>query len=127
MDNVIRALDRVDGALKWQAGIPFRPSAGPIVFGTAVVVPGSAQELRTFDRRTGKAGRTITLGSELAGLDMRMSEQGPIAATITGGLSAEWKLAFWEPLMAIPVAPLTVLPGKATPLPAAPPPGFGVP
>jgi outer membrane protein assembly factor BamB len=127
VDNVIRAYDRVDGALTWQVGMPFRPSAGPTLFGTALVVPGSAQELRTFDARTGKAGRTMSFGSELAALDLRMLEEGPVAATITGGLTAEWKLAVWEPLMAIPVAPLTVLPGTATPLPAAPRPGAAVP
>lgn len=108
------------------AGRDCIPAVGrPTLFGTAVVVPGAARELRTFDIRTGKAGRTISLGSELAGLDLRMSEQGPIAATITGGLSAEWKLSFWEPLMAIPIAPLTVLPGKPMPLLPAPPPGAG--
>jgi outer membrane protein assembly factor BamB len=127
MDNVIRALDRVDGALKWQAGVPFRPSAGPTLFGTAVVVPGAAQEVRTFDVRTGKVGRTLTFAAELKGFDLRMSGEGPIAATITGGLTAEWKLAVWEPSMTIPVEPLTVLPGKATALPAAPPPGVGRP
>jgi outer membrane protein assembly factor BamB len=126
MDNVIRAVDRVDGALKWQAGIPFRPSAGPTLFGTAIVVPGAVQEVRTFDVRSGKIGRPITFGAELKGFDLRMSEKGPIAATITGGLTAEWKLSIWEPMVAIPAAPLTVLPGKATTLPAAPP-GAGVP
>jgi hypothetical protein len=77
--------------------------------------------------RTGKVGRTLTFAAELKGFDLRMSEEGPIAATITGGLTAEWKLAVWEPSMTIPVEPLTVLPGKATALPAAPPPGVGRP
>jgi outer membrane protein assembly factor BamB len=126
MDNVIRAFDRVDGALKWQTGVPFRPSAGPSLFGTALVVPGAAQEVRTFDLKTGKIGRTITFAAELKGFDLRMSEKGPIAATITGGLTAEWKLTLWEASTTIPVAPLSALPGKPMPLPPAPPPGAGV-
>ncbi len=128
MDNLVRALDRVDGSLKWQAGLSFRPSAGPQLFGTAVVVPGSAPELQTYDVKTGKVGRPIAFGAPLASpLVLQLSEKGPIAATVTGGLTAEWKLSLWEPSTTIPVAPLSVLPGKATTLPAAPPPGVGAP
>jgi outer membrane protein assembly factor BamB len=125
-DNLVRAFDRVDGARKWQAALPFRPYAGPLLFGTAVVVPGSVAELQTFDVSTGKTGRPMTFGAPLAGpLSIQASDKGPLAATITGGLSGEWKLSLWEPLMSIPAAPLTVLPGQPVPLPAAPAPGAG--
>lgn len=124
MDNMVRALDRVSGALRWQGGLPFRPLGGPLLLGTAVVVPGTAPELRTFDVKTGKAGRPMAFGAPLARpLDVRMSDKGPLAATITGGLTAEWKLTVWEPPTAVPIAPLTVLPGTATPLPTVPPAG----
>lgn len=124
MDNLVRAVDRVDGALKWQAGLPFRPSAGPVLLGTLVVVPGAVAELKTFEAKTGKPGRPIAFGAPLASpLAVRLSEKGPIAATVTGGLTAEWRLTLWEPSTAIPIAPLTVLPGTATALPATPPPG----
>lgn len=126
MDNLLRALDRVSGALKWQVGLPFRPSAGPILFGTAVIVPGVTSELPTFDVKTGKAGRPIAFGAPLAAaLDLRLTAKGPIAATVTGDLSVAWKLTLWEPAMTIPVAPLSELPGTAIPLQAAPPPGGG--
>lgn len=128
MDNLLRALDRVDGALKWQVGLPFRPSAGPLLFGTAVVVPGAVPELQTFDVKTGKPGRAIAFGAPLASpLALGVSDKGPLAATVTGGLTADWKLSLWEPSMTIPIAPLSALPGKATTLPAAPPPGSGAP
>ncbi len=127
-DNLVRARDRVSGALKWQAGLPFRPSAGPVLFGTLVVVPGAVAELPTFDAKTGKPGRPIAFGAPLASpLAVRASEAGPIAATVTGGLTADWKLTLWEPATMIPIAPLTVLPGTATALPATPPPGGGAP
>jgi outer membrane protein assembly factor BamB len=117
IDNQIRALDRVDGAVEWQDGLSFRPSAGPILFGTAVVVPGAVMALETFDTATGKAGRAITFPAPLASpLSIYPSAKGPLAATITGALDVEWKLSVWEPSMAIPIAPLTVLPGKAAPL-----------
>ncbi len=128
MDNLVRAVGRVDGAVKWQAGLPYRPSAGPLLLGTLVVVPGAVAELKTFDAKTGTPGRPIVLGAALASpLAARLSEKGPIAATVTGGLAAEWRLTLWEPSTAIPIAPLTVLPGTATALPAAPLPGGGAP
>jgi outer membrane protein assembly factor BamB len=120
MDNVIRAVDRVDGALKWQAGLPFRPSAGPLLFGTAVVAPGAAAALQTFDAATGKAGRAITFAAPLSSpLSIRESDKGPLALTLTGAVDVEYKLSLWEPSMVIPTGPLTALPGKAVPLPTA--------
>jgi outer membrane protein assembly factor BamB len=121
MDNQVRALDRVDGARNWQEGLPFRPSAGPMLFGTAVVVPGAVTALKTFDAITGKAGKAMTFPAPLASpLTIYPSANGPLAATITGALDVEWKLSLWEPSMAIPLAPLSVLPGKAAPFPPAP-------
>jgi outer membrane protein assembly factor BamB len=124
MDNLLRAVDRVDGALRWQAALPFRPFGGPILFGTAVVVPGAVAELPTFDVVTGTAGRPIPLAASLGvPIALRMSDKGPIAATVTGTLNAEWKLSVLEASMTIPVAPLSALPGTAVPLPPPPPPG----
>ena len=122
MDNQVRALDRVDGAIKWQAGLPFRPSGGPMLFDTTVVVPGAVAALKTFDAITGKSRKAITLPAPLASpLTIHPSAKGPLAATITGALDAEWKLSLWEPSMGIPLAPLNVLPGKAVPfLPGQP-------
>jgi outer membrane protein assembly factor BamB len=128
MDNQVRALDRVNGATRWQQGLRFRPSAGPLLFGTAVVVPGTVPELRTFDAATGKPGSVLTFPAPLASpLAIHPSPKGPIAATITGGLDVPWKLSLWEPSMTIPVAPLTVLPGKAVPLTQAPSSPAGAP
>jgi outer membrane protein assembly factor BamB len=120
MDNVVRAFDRVDGALKWQAGLPFRPSAAPLLFGTAVVAPGAAADLRTFDAVTGKTGRAITFPAPLASpLSIQASDKGPLALTVTGAVDVEYKLSLWEPSMVIPTGPPTALPGKAVTLPTA--------
>lgn len=127
MDNQVRALDRVDGATEWQGGLPFRPSSGPLLFGTAVVVPGGVSDLKTFDAETGKSGRAMTYPAPLASPpSIQPSAKGPLAATVTGALDSEWKLSLWEPAMTVPIAPLTVLPGKAAPLlPALPSAGVG--
>jgi outer membrane protein assembly factor BamB len=120
MDNVIRAYDRVDGALKWRAGLPFRPSAAPVLFGTALVAPGAASDLPTFDAVTGKIGRAITLPASLATpLSIQASEKGPLALTVTGAVDVAYKLSLWEPSMVIPTGPLTALPGRAVALPTA--------
>lgn len=117
MDNQIHAYDRVNGAHRWQAALSFRPMAGPVLFGTVVTAPGASPELRSFDAVTGKPGRALQLGAELASpLVVRSSDAGPIAAAITGGLTEEWKLSVREASTAIPAAPLTVLPGKPVPV-----------
>lgn len=134
MDNNLRAIERRNGAERWNAGLPFRPTAGPQRFGSVVVVPGPAAELQTFDARRGRAVAMVPFGERLASPPtFRDTEKGPIAVAVTGGLSAEWKLSLMEPSMAIPIAPLSVLPGqpvkwpvtivaharRARPLPAA--------
>ncbi len=120
-DNLLRAFDRVDGALKWQAPLPFRPYSGPVLLGTVVLAPGYVAELQTLDAATGKPGAGLALGAPLAGpLAVQASDRGPLAAAITGGVAGDWRLSIWEPATSIPTAPLTVLPGTPVPLPAAP-------
>ena len=118
LDNEVRALDRESGALRWHRGVPFRPSSGPIVLGTAVAIPGPVAELRVFD---------VSKGTPLPGF--RFSEPVVIApslvpaaelaqvrvAAVTGGLNNAWRLALFgppgDPPAPIPVVPLTVMPG----------------
>ena len=121
-DNLLRAFDRVSGALKWQAPLPFRPYSGPVLLGTAVLVAGYVAELRSLDAATGKTGPAMNLGAPLAGpLSVQLTDRGPLAAAITGGVAGDWRLSIWESVTSIPTAALTVLPGTPVPLPAAPP------
>ena len=53
LDNVVRALDRGNGALKWQRPMPIRPSSGPLRIGDTLLVPGIAAELRAYQTRDG--------------------------------------------------------------------------
>lgn len=121
-DNLLRAYDRVSGALKWQAPLPFRPYSGPLLLGTAVIVPGYITELTTLDAASGKAGPALSFGAPLAGpIALQPSDRGPLAAAITGGVAGDWKLSIWEVPTSVPTAPLTVLPGTPVPLPTGPP------
>lgn len=121
MDNMLHALSHQSGAIRWHAPVAFRPTAGPMLVGPVVLVPGATADLQTFDVRTGKPVAPIPFGERLATPpSFRETDKGPIAVAVIGGLSAEWKLAVFEPSMSIPTAPLTVLPGVPVKWPGPP-------
>lgn len=118
MDNVLRAFDRGNGALLWHRSVPFRPTSGPAVLGSAVVVSGRAPELRTFEAASGRPAGQIVLGGE-PGVAPAFGTSGgaPVMAVITGSLNGEWKLTLTEaPLPNIPIVPLKELPGIIVPV-----------
>ena len=54
-DNILWALDRNNGGLKWHQPLSMRPSGGPLVLGDVVVVAGVAAEVHGFRALTGDA------------------------------------------------------------------------
>jgi outer membrane protein assembly factor BamB len=125
-DNVVRAFDRVSGALRWHVAVPYRP-AGLILVGSAVLVPGTSAELRGFDATTGKPAGQIALTEQLA-VPPAFGQSGKevVMAAITGTISGEWKLLLTEPTVpappAIAIEPLaSTLPGTIVPLQAPDP------
>jgi outer membrane protein assembly factor BamB len=64
-DNVVRAVDRRSGNLRWLAPLPSRPSGGPVVIAEAVVVPSVSRELAGFNAATGKPALTIAAAGEI--------------------------------------------------------------
>jgi hypothetical protein len=116
MDNVVRAFDRGNGALLWHPGLPFRPT-GPVLIGTRLVVPGVlSAEVRAFDIAGRPAGQ-IKLEAALT-MPPAFSESagGRIMAGVTGGLEGQWKLLLVEESRALPIVPLTQLPGVTVPV-----------
>ena len=113
LDNALRAFDRRDGALRWHKGVPFRPSSGPIVVGSAVVVPGTAAELKAFKVTNGDPAGQIALGAKpLVPPAFAALGSDTILTAVTGGLGGELKLVLTEPpLPEVPILPLTALPG----------------
>ena len=123
LDNELRALDRRHGALRWHRGVPFRPSAGPIVLDSTVIVPGPVAELRAFDAASGTAVKGFALAQPIVTAPAVLSGGEPAQlriAAVTGGLNNEWRLAVFgpagEPPEGIALEPLTALPGAAIPL-----------
>jgi hypothetical protein len=89
-----------------------------------VVVPGYVELLPAFDARAGTPAGRIALAAHLAVLPVFVSagEGLPLAIAITGSLENRWIMALMgpSPVPALPVQPLTTLPGEALPLTTAP-------
>ena len=98
MDNTIRAYRRSNGELLWHPAVPFRPTTGPVVIESTVIVSGSAPELRAFESATGKSVGQITLEEPLA-MPPAFGRSGGavVMAAFTGSLTSQWKLVLTGP------------------------------
>ena len=109
-DNVLRAVDRGSGNLRWKATLPSRPAAGPLRLPDAVMVPLVSSEISGFEPETGKALAPIKAAGELGSqpfirVAVRMTSPRLIAVSRDGQLQG-FGLRF-EP----PFGLLDVLPG----------------
>jgi outer membrane protein assembly factor BamB len=117
LDNVLRALDRGNGALKWMKGLPYRPGpSGPVLIGTALVVPGDVTSVPVFGR-DGSPLAPIALSSTLVGISNAVADawDRPAVAVVTGDLEHPWVLTLLESSIeppGVPIVPLTVPPGS---------------
>lgn len=120
MDNVLRALDRARGAVRWMKGLPFRPAAGPVVMGRAVIVPGSVATLAVYGV-DGTALGDIKFASPLAAIPDTVAD-GPtntVMAAVTGDLDNPWTVSLLAASVdppIVPSQPLTTLPGVSLPV-----------
>jgi outer membrane protein assembly factor BamB len=115
MDNVLRALDRGDGALEWKKSLAYRPSAGPVLVGGAVLIPGAVTTLPTF-APNGAALTPVTFpATPVAISNVLQGANGyPAIAAVTGDLQQPWTLWLLESSTdppPIPLADLAALPG----------------
>lgn len=121
LDNLLRALDRINGAARWKADLRYRPLSGPVVTGTRVTVPGMDTRLRAFDTRSGSAAGELVLPNALPmAPGFLVSAAAALLVAVSGSPEGRWVLtASAPPLPQLEVAPLTVLPGTAAPLPSS--------
>jgi hypothetical protein len=130
LDNLLRAHDRKNGAYRWKNDLRYRPSAGPLLVGASIAVPGSVTRVEVLETSLGKSTMQLTLATKLATapllIDASAGAPARIAA-VTGGLANVWNVTLAGPappaLPSLPIAPLTELPGQAIPIgkPPAPP------
>jgi outer membrane protein assembly factor BamB len=109
-DNVLRAVDRGNGNLRWYAELSARPAGGPALLGGAVLVP-LATTVEVFDPSDGKSIGSIPVEGEIAAppyvrLDARPTDTRLVATTRDGRIQGFG--VRYEP----PVGPLAVLPGS---------------
>jgi outer membrane protein assembly factor BamB len=102
LDNQVHAIDRGDGAIRWERGIPFRPISGPVVGGGAVFVAGNGPDLWILRAKDGTPAGTITFPGKQQPLPPGSFDTGAGVefATVTGSLEESWKLSLTVPLPA---------------------------
>ena len=125
-DNVLRALDKNTGNLRWKRPLSFRPTRGLVVMGDAVIASGISRAASAFWMKDGAPlGNLAGAGDELAAQPHPVTGEGfPIVVLTSRDLDRGTVVSTWtrgiEPRVQ-PIAPLPnpVLPPKAPDLPAA--------
>jgi outer membrane protein assembly factor BamB len=64
-DNLLRAVDRGSGNLRWKANLPSRPAGGPLRLPDALIMPMVSSEILGFDPQTGKPAVTVRAAGEI--------------------------------------------------------------
>ena len=64
-DNIVRALDRKSGNLKWKADLAARPAGGPLRLNDLLVMPLVSSQIVGFDPESGKPPVTATAAGEI--------------------------------------------------------------
>jgi outer membrane protein assembly factor BamB len=78
LDNMLRALDRWGGSLRWHRQLPFRPSTGPLLSGDLLIVTGIAAELRGYLASTGMPAGELALRTD-EGNEMQLAAPPALA------------------------------------------------
>lgn len=124
LDNVLRALDRGSGALRWRVGLIYRPATGPVVLGGYVMVPGPVESIPAFNARTGAPAGAIGFPAKLNALPLlgESPSGSAFGVAITGSLENKFNVTLFQPspFAPVPLTPLTALPGEAATLPQLP-------
>jgi outer membrane protein assembly factor BamB len=121
LDNFLRAYARGDGAVKWNKALKYRPQAGPVLLGDAVVVPGPVSAIPVFRRANGDPFSEIKFSATLVGMSNVLFGPWnyPMFAVVTGDLQHPWMLSFLEPSTDPPplsIVELTEAPGTTIPI-----------
>ncbi len=110
LDNMLRALDRRNGNLRWSRSLPSRPAAGPLRTGDVVLVPFVTTDIGAFTATTGAPAFTIRAVGEIGGVPF-IRESVPPTAPLLVAMSREGALQGFAPRIEPPPVPLGELPG----------------
>ena len=85
-DNVLRALDRRSGNLRWKANLPSRPAGGPLRSPDAVLMPLVSSEIGGYEPETGKLAVTVRAAGEIGRqpfIRAGVSRTAPVLITVS--------------------------------------------
>jgi len=109
-DNVLRAVDRKSGNLRWSASLPSRPSGSPLPLPNMVLMPLVGSAIAGFGLELGKATVTVQSAGEIGLQPFFRRDARPTAVRLVT-VSREGQLqGFAQRFEPVPV-PLDVLPG----------------
>jgi outer membrane protein assembly factor BamB len=99
MDNIVRALDRVSGNLRWRNLLSFRPLNGPTLLAQHVAVGGLATDVLGFDRRNNQPSGKLTLPDPVGAPPTFVASLNgaPAIVAVTVNARQEWKLSLAVP------------------------------
>lgn len=64
-DNVMRAVDRGNGNLRWKANLPSRPAGGPLRLPDALLMPMVSSEIQGYEPETGTPATSVRAAGEV--------------------------------------------------------------
>jgi outer membrane protein assembly factor BamB len=64
-DNILRAVDRKSGNLRWKAGLSSRPAGGPLRLNDLLLMPLVSNQVLGFDPESGKPNATAAAAGEI--------------------------------------------------------------
>jgi outer membrane protein assembly factor BamB len=111
LDNVLRAVDRKSGNLRWTAPLPSRPLGGPVRTGDVVIVPTASADIGAYLIDTGKPSFTIKASGEQSTSVPFLREGVRPTATRLILISRDGILQGFAPRHEPPFAPFDTLPG----------------
>lgn len=112
LDNVLRAVSRRNGNLRWTRPLPSRPGSGPVLIDEAVLVPFVSNEIAAFVPADGKPLFTIRGIGELGADPHLRANPLPTRARIIT-INREGTMTGLAPRFEPPPAPFATLPGVA--------------
>jgi outer membrane protein assembly factor BamB len=109
-DNVLRALDRRTGNLKWMQPLPSRPSGNPIRAADVVIMPTVSADIGAYSAETGKLSFTIKASGEVGSVPFLREGARPTAPRLIA-VTREGTLQGFAARHEPPPVPLQTLPG----------------
>lgn len=121
-DNVLRALDRNTGNLRWKRPLPIRPTRGLVVMGASVIASGISPSAATFAMKDGAPMGSMAGPGELATAPHVVTGDGlPLVILVSRDLEKGTILRAVTRAIEPQVLPMTPLPNPVPP-PVAPEP-----